>query len=139
MAFDFNALNSEPLFDYNTENFVEHLDKNGTKTVFYKPEEIYREFGPEKEFQVVGVFCKSNLDDRGRLINGRLTRYNAAVVLEDRFIQAPEFQHEGIRDILNDEGACNLIRAGRVYVHIESYQSKRAGVGTCYKIVWKTV
>lgn len=138
MAFNFNALNTEPLFDYNTENFVSHKDKNGEDTVFWKTEDMYKEFGPEKEFQVVGVFCKSNRDDKGRLKDGRLTDYNAAVVIEDRFIQAPEFQHEGIRSILADESACSMIRAGRIFVRIEMYQPKRAGVGPCYKIVWIT-
>lgn len=137
MAFVFEELNGAPVFDVDYDSFVTHPRKNRKGEIYdsfyWKTEELYMDFGPEREYKVQGVYL-NNLEDN----EDALTKETASLAVEDRCITLPNFQVDAIKQILASDDAIDQIIEGKVYVTIEPYYHKRFKQDF-YKVVFHTV
>lgn len=135
--FNFEELNGERLFDVDFEEFVTHkrVDSKGEEydSFYWKTEELYMEFGPEKQYPVQGAYINDLKENEDAL-----TDETASLAVDDRCITLPNFQVEAIKKILASDEAVDAINEGKVYVTIEPYYHKKFKKDF-YKVVFHTV
>ena len=108
--------NKGNVFNCNTDGFS-----------YYKLEDLYKENGPEQEYQVQGLY-----------INKKSEYGDAPVAITlDCFVNLPQHLLGECQDMLHSSEDIEDIKAGKVGFKIEEYEKElKKGSKTCYGIRW---
>lgn len=91
---------------------------------FWKREECFKE-APEKVYTLRGVYINTK---------GKFGDHPVAIV-EDRFIDLPDYMTDEVKSIMTSDDDINDIRAKKVGFTIEKFTDKNFG-RECYGIKW---
>lgn len=101
-------------FDVDTENFK-----------YYSLEDLYKNNGKDRQYKLLGVYInkKSKFGDA------------PVAILSDMFVNLPAHELDNIKEMLSNNEAIEVIKAGKLGFIIEPYTSKNFGTD-CYGVRW---
>lgn len=128
--FSFNNFNKERLFNFDT-SLIEKAHPQSPKERaqhddrYTNLEELYKRDGDDTVYQIKALYINTKSE---------FTPEAPVVALADTYVNAPTFQLEAIKSMIDDPNAVKAINDGYAGFYIDTYVSKQNK--TCYKMIF---